>query len=78
MRFLFVSRKENNEHFQNRKWSCYIETKEFTNLFFHYFKNRIEGEQTFSVIRAGTASQIQVGEIVVGDIIQVTKNYLKN
>lgn len=36
------------------------------------FQNRIEGEQTFSVIRAGTASQIQVGEIVVGDVIQVS------
>lgn len=39
---------------------------------FRGLQNRIEGEQTFSVIRGGgIAQQIQVGEIVVGDIIQV-------
>ncbi len=36
------------------------------------FQDRIEGEQTFSVIRNSSPVQIQVGEIVVGDIIQVS------
>lgn len=37
---------------------------------FRGLQDRIEGEQTFSVIRNSTPVQIQVGEIVVGDIIQ--------
>ena len=40
---------------------------------FRGLQDRIEGEQTFNVIRNGTAQQIQVGELVVGDIIQVRK-----
>ena len=40
---------------------------------FRGLQNRIEGEQTFSVIRSGgIAQQVQVGELVVGDIIQVS------
>ena len=35
------------------------------------YQDRIEGEQTFSVIRNSTMTQVQVGEIVVGDIISV-------
>ncbi len=38
---------------------------------FRGLQDRIEGEQTFSVIRAGAAVQVQIGELVVGDIIQV-------
>ena len=38
---------------------------------FRGLQDRIEGEQTFNVIRSGTAQQVQVGELVVGDIIQV-------
>jgi len=38
---------------------------------FRGLQDRIEGEQTFNVIRNGTAQQVQVGELVVGDIIQV-------
>ncbi len=39
---------------------------------FRGLQNRIEGEQTFNVIRSGgLAQQVQVGELVVGDIIQV-------
>lgn len=38
---------------------------------FRGLQDRIEGEQTFNVIRQGTAQQVQVGELVVGDIIQV-------
>ena len=38
---------------------------------FRGLQDRIEGEQTFSVIRRGQAIQIQIGEIVVGDIMQV-------
>ena len=34
-------------------------------------QNRIEGEHKFSVIRGGEAIQINVTEIVVGDICQV-------
>lgn len=37
---------------------------------FRGLQNRIEGEQTFSVIRGGQAQQVQNGELVVGDIIQ--------
>lgn len=37
-----------------------------------YFQDRIEGEQTFTVIRSGNASQIQNGEIVVGDVMLVS------
>ena len=40
---------------------------------FRGLQDRIEGEQTFSVIRAGTATQVQIGELVVGDVIQVIK-----
>ncbi len=38
---------------------------------FRGLQDRIEGEQTFSVIRGGTAGQVQIGELVVGDIIQI-------
>ena len=38
---------------------------------FRGLQDRIEGEQTFNVIRQGTAQQIQIGELVVGDIVQV-------
>ena len=38
---------------------------------FRGLQDRIEGEQTFSVIRSGKAEQIQIGDIVVGDIAQV-------
>merc|ERR1719410_1515821 len=38
---------------------------------FRGLQTRIEGEQTFSVIRSNTTVQVQVGEIVVGDIIMV-------
>jgi len=38
---------------------------------FRGLQDRIEGEQTFSVIRSSTAVQTQVGEIVVGDILLV-------
>ena len=40
---------------------------------FRGLQDRIEGEQTFSVIRRGQAIQIQIGEIVVGDIMQVKR-----
>jgi len=36
---------------------------------FRGLQDRIEGEQTFSVIRSNTMTQVQVGDIVVGDII---------
>lgn len=38
---------------------------------FRGLQDRIEGEQTFSVIRDAKAVQVQIGELVVGDIIQV-------
>lgn len=38
---------------------------------FRGLQDRIEGEQTFSVIRSNATSQVQVGEIVVGDVILV-------
>jgi len=38
---------------------------------FRGLQDRIEGEQTFSVIRNNTMTQVQVGGIVVGDIISV-------
>merc|ERR1712203_643137 len=38
---------------------------------FRGLQDRIEGEQKFNVIRNGTAQQIQVGELTVGDIVQV-------
>jgi hypothetical protein len=47
-----------------------------TNINMIIFQDRIEGEQTFSVIRNSTTVQIQVGEIVVGDILLVI-NYTK-
>lgn len=40
---------------------------------FRGLQNRIEGEQRFSVIRKGEVQQINVGDIVVGDICQVTR-----
>ena len=49
---------------------------------FRGLQDRIDGEQIFNVIRNGSAQQVQVGELVVGDIIQVrlrtnyTKRYL--
>ena len=39
-----------------------------------YFQDRIEGEQTFSVIRSNNMTQVQVGEIVVGDVILVRRS----
>ena len=36
------------------------------------FQDRIEGEQTFTVIRSGSGKQIQNGDIVVGDIMMVS------
>jgi len=38
---------------------------------FRGLQDRIEGEQTFSVIRNNIMTQVQVGDIVVGDIISV-------
>ena len=38
---------------------------------FRGLQDRIEGEQTFNVIRGGKAIQVQIGELVVGDVIQV-------
>merc|ERR1711970_1468025 len=38
---------------------------------FRGLQDRIEGEQTFTVIRNSTMTQVQVGEIVVGDILLV-------
>ena len=38
---------------------------------FRGLQDRIEGEQTFSVIRQGQAVQVQIGELVVGDVVQV-------
>jgi len=38
---------------------------------FRGLQDRIEGEQTFTVIRSGNPSQIQNGDIVVGDIMHV-------
>jgi magnesium-transporting ATPase (P-type) len=43
---------------------------------FRGLQDRIEGDQTFNVIRNGNAQQVQVGELVVGDIIQVCTKYL--
>ena len=39
---------------------------------FRGLQERIDGEQTFSVIRKGEAIQIQIGDLVVGDIAQVS------
>jgi len=39
---------------------------------FRGLQNRIEGEQTFNVIRCGRAQEVQIGDLVVGDIIQVS------
>ncbi|XP_019754759.1 plasma membrane calcium-transporting ATPase 2 isoform X3 [Dendroctonus ponderosae] len=38
---------------------------------FRGLQNRIEGEHTFAVIRAGEVKQISVSDIVVGDICQI-------
>lgn len=43
---------------------------------FRGLQNRIEGEHKFSVIRQGEVKQISVGDIVVGDICQVSKETL--
>lgn len=43
---------------------------------FRGLQNRIEGEHKFSVIRQGEVKQISVGDIVVGDICQVSYNNL--
>jgi len=40
---------------------------------FRGLQNRIEGEHKFNVIRQGELRQISVGDIVVGDICQVTE-----
>ena len=50
----------------------------FTELIFNeiFLQSRIEGEQTFSVIRNNTMNQVQVGEIVVGDILMVGHHQL--
>ena len=40
---------------------------------FRGLQDRIEGEQTFNVIRNGTAQQVQVGELTVGDVVQVSE-----
>ena len=39
---------------------------------FRGLQSRIEGEHKFAVIRGGSVEQINVGEIVVGDICQVS------
>ena len=39
---------------------------------FRGLQDRIEGEQVFSVIRGGQTAQVQIGNLVVGDIIQVS------
>lgn len=39
---------------------------------FRGLQSRIEGEHKFSVIRAGEVKQISVGDIVVGEICQVS------
>lgn len=39
---------------------------------FRGLQSRIEGEHKFSVIRQNEVKQISVGDIVVGDICQVT------
>lgn len=39
---------------------------------FRGLQNRIEGEHKFNVIRTGESRQISVGDIVVGDICQIT------
>jgi Cation transport ATPase len=39
---------------------------------FRGLQSRIEGEHKFSVIRQGEVKQISVGDIVVGDICQVS------
>ena len=38
---------------------------------FRGLQERIDGEQTFNVIRKGEAMQIQIGDLVVGDVAQV-------
>ena len=40
---------------------------------FRGLQNRIEGEQKFAVIRNGEVIQLNIGEIVVGDVCQVGK-----
>lgn len=41
---------------------------------FRGLQSRIEGEHKFAVIRGGECHQIAVGEIVVGDICQVSQS----
>lgn len=43
---------------------------------FRGLQNRIEGEHKFSVIRQGEVKQISVGDIVVGDICQVSSQFI--
>ncbi len=38
---------------------------------FRGLQNRIEGDQMFNVIRDGKAQQVHIGDLVVGDILQV-------
>lgn len=47
----------------------YSKEKQFRGL-----QNRIKGEHKFSVLRGGEVVQIPVGDIVVGDICQVSFN----
>lgn len=49
----------------------YTKEKQFRGL-----QNRIEGEHKFTVIRGSEIQQIGVGDIVVGDICQVRKQYV--
>ena len=42
---------------------------------FRGLQDRIEGEQVFSVIRGGQTAQVQIGNLVVGDILQVRTIY---
>lgn len=51
----------------------YTKEKQFRGL-----KNRIKEEQKFAVIRGGTVQQINIAEIVVGDIAQVCNCALRN
>ncbi|CAB4067371.1 ATP2B [Lepeophtheirus salmonis] len=64
---------------KNREQSCRVVIVVLVTAFndwskekqFRGLQDRIEGEQTFNVIRGSTAIQIQIGELVVGDLIQV-------
>ena len=43
---------------------------------FRGLQERIDGEQTFNVIRKGEAIQVQIGDLVVGDVAQVGKEII--